>query len=78
MQKEKIRQAVALLKEKEIDLWMTVVRETLVLSDPVLPLISTSDFTGTAALCICRDGRVAVLVDSPDAEGVRQAGCTRK
>ena len=74
MQKEKIQQAVALLKEKEIDLWMTVVRETLMLSDPVLPLLSTSDFTGTTAVCICRNGRVAVLVDSLDAEGVRQAG----
>ena len=74
MQKEKINQAVAILKEKEIDLWMTVVRETLMASDPVLPFISSIDFTGTTALCITRHGRVAALVSRADAEGVRQTG----
>ena len=74
MQKEKIRQAVAILKEKDIDLWMTVVRETMMGSDPVLPFLASIDFSGTTALCITSAGRVAALVSSADAEGVRQTG----
>jgi len=39
MFKEKIAQAIEILKEKNVDMWLTFVRESEVLRDPCLELI---------------------------------------
>jgi Xaa-Pro aminopeptidase len=61
IQQEKIAQAVGLLQEKNIDCWLTFVRETEHNADPALPLISPSNVTWHTALIITRDGyKVAI------------------
>lgn len=61
IQVEKIAQAVGILQEKNIDLWLTFVRETAHNADPALSLISAADVTWHTALIITRTGyRVAI------------------
>jgi hypothetical protein len=54
VQKEKLIQAVSILNELNIDMWLTLGRETSMNNDPVLPLISTIDYTAIVGLIISR------------------------
>ena len=52
IQLEKIQQAVGILQEKNIDAWLTFVRETEHNADPALPLICPVNVTWHTALLI--------------------------
>ena len=58
---EKIAQAIGILDELDIDLWLTFVRETTMAPDPALELISGLDFTWKSAFLAgagwCEDRR---------------------
>jgi Xaa-Pro aminopeptidase len=61
LQIEKIQQAIGILQEKNVDMWMTFVRETEHNADPALPLISPTNVTWHTALIITRQGyKVAI------------------
>jgi Xaa-Pro aminopeptidase len=61
IQREKIQQAVGILQEQNVDLWLTFVRETEHNADPALPLISPVNVTWHTALIITRSGyKVAI------------------
>jgi Xaa-Pro aminopeptidase len=60
---EKTQQAIEILKEQEMDMWLTFVRETSGVRDPILDfLIGTNDLTWQSALIFTRKGdKVAVI-----------------
>ena len=71
MIESKITQAVDILAEKEIDLWLTFVRETASTPDPILDLILGTNVVWPAALLISRTGKNTAIVGSLDAQNIR-------
>jgi Xaa-Pro aminopeptidase len=72
MYKEKLEQAGKILKEKNIDIWLTLVRETIMNNDPILPFISKVDFTALSGIIVLKSGKTVVLAGNNDAEGIKQ------
>jgi len=72
--KEKIQQAVSLLQEKNIDMWLTFVRETKILKDPMIEIIVGDHLTWQSAFIICKDGDTAAFVGSIEEENIKKSG----
>ena len=71
--KEKIDQAVKVLNEKDIDTWLTFVRESSTITDPALEMIAGINFTWHTALIINKDRDTTAIVGSLEAENIRQS-----
>jgi len=70
----KVAQAVSILKEKGIDMWLTFVRETSAVFDPALSLIYGLDLTWQSALILTNTGKHIAIVGRFEAEAVRRIG----
>ncbi len=71
---EKLDQAVEILREQDVDLWLTFVRETMLTSDPCLDLIAGTYSAWTGAFLVSASGERIAIVGRFDAPSVEQIG----
>jgi Xaa-Pro aminopeptidase len=71
---EKINQAVKILQEKNIDMWMTYVRETGTIKDPMLDMIVGTNATWQSAFIITKNGDTHAIVGSMEIENMNMTG----
>jgi Xaa-Pro aminopeptidase len=68
---EKITQAIDILDELDVDLWLTFVRETSLAPDPALDLILDVDLTWKSAILLGRDGQRIAIVGHYDTQNIQ-------
>jgi Xaa-Pro aminopeptidase len=72
--REKLDQAVEILREYDVDLWLTLVRETSLTSDPCLELVAGTYSAWTGAFLVSSSGERTAIVGRFDAPSVRALG----
>ena len=75
---EKINQAIKILNEKNIDLWLIFVRESHSMTDPCLPLILDASCTWQSAFLISAAGKTTAIVGNLDYEAIKAKGAYQK
>jgi len=71
---EKQKQAAEILKEKDIDMWMTFVRETGNLKDPMLDMIVGTGATWHSAFIITKTGETTAVIGSLEEPSMKLVG----
>lgn len=71
---QKVDQAVEILREQDVDLWITLVRETMLTSDPCLELVAGTYSAWTGAFLISASGERVAIVGRFDVPAVAQIG----
>jgi Xaa-Pro aminopeptidase len=71
---EKIEQAVGILKEKNIDMWMTFVRESSTMPDPAVEVIVGTSCTWQTAYIITATGETIAIAGSLDVANLKSKG----
>ena len=70
---EKANQAIEILKEQNVDMWLTFVRETSGVRDPALDfLIGPNDLTWQSALIFTRKGDKLAIIGNLEKDAVEQ------
>ena len=72
--RQKLEQASALVKNSDLDVWLTFVRETFNGGETVLPLISDTALVWFTAFLVAKNGERVVIVGNYDAEPFEQTG----
>ena len=75
--REKIEQAVEILKELSIDCWITFVRESAISRDPMLDFLIQSDVTWHSAFIITTSGETYAIVGQMDKQTIEDLGVYR-
>ena len=75
---EKLAQAVEILNEKKIDLWLTFVRETEVIPDPAYDYFGRSMIVWQAAFLVSAKGEKIAIMGHYDTENFKRMGVYNK
>ncbi len=71
---QKLDQAVEILQELDIDVWVTFARESILNPDPVLELILGFEIVWQSAFIITKDNRRFAIVGKHDVENIHNIG----
>lgn len=71
---EKQKQAAEILREKNIDMWMTFVRETGNIKDPMMDMIVGTGATWFSAFIITKDADTAAIIGSLEEANMKTVG----
>lgn len=71
---EKQKQAAEILREKNIDMWMTFVRETGNIKDPMLDMIVGTGATWFSAFIITKDAETVAIIGSLEEANMKTVG----
>lgn len=72
--KQKIKQAISILKEKDIDLWLIFVRESGTMTDPVMDIVVGTNATWQSAFLINKNGDTTAIVGSLEIPNMKMVG----
>ncbi|NJD18676.1 MAG: aminopeptidase P family protein, partial [Gemmatimonadetes bacterium] len=72
--REKIEQAVGILDEHGIDCWITFVRESGMMRDPMMDFLCPADMTWHSAFIVTRSGRTHAIVGQMEKRTVVELG----
>ena len=72
--REKLAQAVQILDEQDVDLWLLLARESDVMGDPSLPLVVGTSVTWESAFLVARSGDHVAIVGTGDVENIKTTG----
>ena len=72
--REKINQAIQILKEYDIDCWMTFVRESSIIHDPMLDFLIQADVTWHSAFILTKTGQTYAIVGQMDRQTIEDLG----
>jgi Xaa-Pro aminopeptidase len=72
--REKVDQAVEILREQDVDLWLTLVRETSLTHDPCLDLVAGAYSAWTGAFLMSASGERVAIVGRFDRPGIEAIG----
>ena len=75
---QKTDQAVETMKKLQIDCWLTFVRETKMMKDPVIPFLTGMGVVGTSAFILTSSGEKIALLASFDAASFAAQGVYRE
>jgi Xaa-Pro aminopeptidase len=75
---EKIKQAIGILKEFDIDCWITFTRESQINGDPTLSFLVSAGLTWHSALILCKDGDTRAIVGKYDKAMVEDTGAYKE
>lgn len=76
--KEKVQQAVGILDEYGVDCWITFVRESGIMRDPMMDYLCHADMTWHSAFIISRTGETHAIVGQMEARTVEEMGVYEK
>jgi Xaa-Pro aminopeptidase len=71
---EKMQQGSQILQEKNIDLWLIFVRETVAHNDPVLPLLYDHDLTWQSSILLTKENEKIAIIGHFEEETALRSG----
>jgi Xaa-Pro aminopeptidase len=72
--REKVQQAKGILKELDIDCWITFTRESALNGDPTLPYLTNGDVTWHSMFIITSSGKTCAIVGLYDKKAIEDLG----
>jgi Xaa-Pro aminopeptidase len=75
--KEKVEQAVKILNENDVDCWVTFVRESGIVHDPMLDFLIQADVTWHSAFIITKSEETYAIVGQMDTQAIQDLGVYR-
>ncbi|MBM3306594.1 MAG: aminopeptidase P family protein, partial [Candidatus Aminicenantes bacterium] len=75
---EKVKQAAGLLREFNLDCWITFTRESEICGDPTLVFLAPGHVTWHSAFIVSADGRTRAIVGLYDQKAIEETGAYDK